>query len=414
MRELSIKTNMLWNSAGSLLYSVCQWLTTVLVVRLSSDYDAAGVLAVAMAVSNVFAPIALYKIRSYQVSDVHEEVSSGEYIALRFVTIFASFVITMAYAVLTCSPNALACVVLYMVFRAGDVFIDVLHGIDQQHFRMDYCGISMGARGILFLMAFSITLAVTDSLELAVLAMSIVTYPVIIYDLRCAKQFTSVKPVFSWPTIRRLLVSCLPAVVGIAACNLVVTFARQYLGLVQGEDALGIYASVCTPIVLIQACANYIYAPLLGVFAGHLDRGDVSAFCTLLLRVCTALFGMFLLCGVAFFFVGDWFLELVFGHEIAEYGYLMYAGILCSALTACVAFLSDLLVAMRNMRDNLLGNLVSCIVSVPASVLCVGAFGMNGVSFAICFAYAVGIAVMGWGVLRALRAFPKNRNAEDA
>ena len=395
---------MLWNSAGSLLYSVCQWLTTVLVVRLSSDYDAAGVLAVAMAVSNVFAPIALYKIRSYQVSDVHEEVSSGEYIATRFVTIVASIVITMAYAVLTCSPNALACVVLYIAFRAGDVFIDVLHGIDQQHFRMDYCGISMGVRGILFLMAFSITLAATDSLELAVLAMSIVTYPVIIYDLRCAKQFTSVRPVFSWLTIRRLLVSCLPAVVGIAACNLVVTFARQYLGLVQGEDALGIYASVCTPIVLIQACANYVYAPLLGVFARHLDRGDARAFIRLLGQVCAALIGIFSLGAVAFFLVGDWFLGLVFGQSIVEYGYLMYAGILCSALTACVAFLSDLLVSMRDMRDNLIGNLLSCVVSLPATVVCVGYFGMNGVSFAISIAYAVGIVVMGRGVLRTLKS----------
>lgn len=397
---------MLWNSAGSLFYSGCQWLITVLVVRLSSSYEAAGLLAVAMAVSNIFAPIALYRIRSYQVSDVHEETSSGEYVALRLVTIALSFVLTMLYAVFTCAPSSLPCVALYLLFRAGDVFIDVLHGIDQQHFRMDYCGRSMAARAALFLAAFSIVMALTDSLELSILAMVLVTYPVILYDLRCARQFSSVRPVFSAASIRRLLIACLPAVVGIAACNLVVTFARQYLGMVSGEDALGIYASVCTPIVLIQACANYVYAPLLGVFAGHLDRGEVGHFKALLSKVCGALFGIFGLGAVAFFFVGDWFLALVFGEGVAAYGYLMYAGILCSALTACVAFLGDLLVAMRDMRDNLIGNVVACIVSVPATLVCVNLFDMNGVSFAISIAYLVGIAIMVRGVLRSLGERP--------
>lgn len=402
MRRLSVRENMLWNSAGSLLYSGCQWLITVMVVRLSSSYEAAGVLAVSMAVSNIFAPIALYRIRSYQVSDVHEQTSSGEYVALRLVTIGAGLAVTMLYAVATCAPSSLPSVFLYLLFRAGDVFIDVFHGIDQQHYRMDYCGRSMGMRAILFLAAFCLVMSATDSLELAILAMIVATYPVIIYDVWCARQFAPVRPTFSARSIKELLVTCLPAVVGIAACNLVVTFARQYLSTVAGEGALGIYASVCTPVVLIQACANYVYAPLLGVFAERLDQGDASGFRTLLARVCAALFGIFGLGALAFFFVGDWFLGVVFGEGVAAYGYLMYAGILCSALTACVAFLGDLLVAMRDMRDNLVGNVAACVVSVPATLLLVNAFGMNGVSFAISVSYLVGIAIMARGALQSL------------
>ena len=35
-KQLSVKANMLWNSAGSMTYLACQWLTTIVVVRLSS------------------------------------------------------------------------------------------------------------------------------------------------------------------------------------------------------------------------------------------------------------------------------------------------------------------------------------------------------------------------------------------
>ena len=39
---LSMKRNMLWNSAGSFTNLLAQWLITVLVVRIASGYDAAG------------------------------------------------------------------------------------------------------------------------------------------------------------------------------------------------------------------------------------------------------------------------------------------------------------------------------------------------------------------------------------
>lgn len=394
MGSLSIKTNFLWNSAGALTYSGCQWLITVLVVRLSPDYNAAGVLALAMAVSNVFAPIALYKIRAYQVSDVHEKTSSGEYVGFRFVTIGLAFAVTLIYSVITCSPSSLPCVALYLLFRAGDCFIDVLHGIDQQHFRMDYCGQSLATRGILFVSSFSIILKLTGNLEAAVLGMSLATYPVILFDLSRANTLSSVRPIFSKNKSIQLLSRCFPAVLGMALCNYVVTFARQYLGALQGDAALGIYASVCTPVVLIQACSNYVYAPLLGVFAKYLDENDIPAFNSLLIRVLSIFALIFLGGALAFFLFGEWFLELVFGPDIASYSGLMYAAILSCAFTACVAFLGDLLISMREMSWNLIGNAVSCLASIPLTILLVNVAGMNGVSFSIASSYCVGVVIM--------------------
>lgn len=403
MEQLSIRKNMLWNSLGSLTYSGCQWLVTVLVARLSPNYDAAGTLALAMAISNIFAPIALYKIRAYQVSDVHEETSSEEYVGFRFVTIALAFAGVLLYSAVTCSASDLPCIALYLVFRSGETFIDVLHGIDQQHRRMDFCGRSLGIRGILFVVAFSVTLATTDSLELAVLSMSLVTYPVICYDVVCASRFSSVRPAFSRAKIIELLIRCFPAVVGMAVCNLVVTFARQYLSIVEGGEALGIYASVCTPIVLIQACSSYVYAPLLGVFAERLDRGDSSGFRRLFAQVLLVFLAIFVIGSVAFYLLGDWFLGVVFGSYIVPYGYLMYAALLSTSVTACIAFLADLLVTMRLMSWNLIGNIAACVASIPLTIFCVHSFGMNGVSYSIAISYATGSAIMCCRVIRGCR-----------
>ena len=366
--SLSIKRNMMWNTAGSLLYSGCQWLVTVMTARLSTDYEAAGVLAIAMAVSNIFAQVALYRMRSFQVSDIHEEITSSEYVATRFVTIGAGFIATCAYMILTCSPSIYPAVILYLVYRAGDVYIDVLHGIDQQHFRMDYCGKSMIMRAVFSTIGFCFTLCVFDSLELAIASMIVTTYPIIIYDLRRSSRLSDVRPKFNWDAIASLLKRCLPAVVGMSLCS------------------------------------NYIYAPLLGVFAEDFDERNYSVFIKHLLGVVVALVGIFFLGGIAFALFGDWLIGLVFGSQLVPYSYLMYAGLLCSSLTACVAFLSDLLIALRDMKGTLMGNAVGFFVSLPATWGLVRSFGMNGLSYSISFSYAVALAIMIFRISRVIQS----------
>ena len=74
---LSLKANVVWNAIGSLVFFGCTWLLSVFVVRLSGDYEAAGVLALAMAVFNTFRPLVEYRIYTYQISDTEHENTLG-------------------------------------------------------------------------------------------------------------------------------------------------------------------------------------------------------------------------------------------------------------------------------------------------------------------------------------------------
>ena len=116
-KELSIGKNMAWNSFGSITYLACQWLITILVVRLSNGYEAAGALSLAMSVYNIFAPLALYRMYTYQVSDIKRENTAGEYFSLRIITSLIALACCMAYAVATCNPQSLAAIFLYAVFK---------------------------------------------------------------------------------------------------------------------------------------------------------------------------------------------------------------------------------------------------------------------------------------------------------
>lgn len=402
---------MIWNSAGSLTYLGCQWLVTVLVARLSTGYDAAGVLAVAMAVSNVFAPMALFKIRAYQVSDVEGKMSSGEYVAFRFLTIVGAYAVIAVYVALTCSPDMFLPIALYLLFRTGDLFIDVLHAIDQQNYRMDYCGKSLSIRGVLFLCAFAAVFGLTNNLSLALAAMIAATYPVIAYDVSKARQFGPLRPRITLPRARMLAKECFPAVLGTVCFMAVTSIARQMLGAMHGEDALGIYASVCTPAVIVQAGADYLYIPLLRLFAEYNHARQREKFRGLFLKVTAGIALLLAVCLGVFSLFGEPLLAFAFGPSIVPYTYLLYPALICVVLTAYVEFLGDLLITVRMMSGNLIGNAIALAFSIPCSYLCISLWDMNGVSFAVSASYAIASTVMAFLLFKRLSEYRDTSNS---
>ena len=62
----SLAKEMMWNSIGNLVYCICQWVITILTVRLCS-YEMAGYLSLAMSTSSTFSTISLFSMRNYQV-----------------------------------------------------------------------------------------------------------------------------------------------------------------------------------------------------------------------------------------------------------------------------------------------------------------------------------------------------------
>lgn len=364
-----------------------------------------------MTVSNVFSQIALYRVRSYQVADVHERLSSCSYIASRLVTIAVGLGFIVPYVLVTCPSYAITSVFLYTVFRSIDVFIDVFHGIDQQHQRMDLCGKSLMIRGVLFLLAFCFGLSLFHNITIAILSMVVATLPIALLDVRWASRFSEVKPIFDLKKICFILKECFPTVCGMSLCSLVVTIARQYLSFSDGASALGIYASVSTPIVVIQACVSYVYSPFLGRFASLADDNNARGFFSLLIKILGIMFAIFISGTLLFALFGEGLLRMVFGDQIAGFSYLMPPALISSSLTACVSLLSDVLVTAGDMKGVLYSNALGFVVSAPLTILLVNMFGMNGVSYTVSASYLFASLAMG---LRLLKCFAIGQNQKKA
>ncbi len=405
--QLSVKANMLWNSLGSMTYLACQWLITIVVVRLSSGYEDAGLLSLTMSVVGIFGTFANYKMGTYQISDISRENTLGEYMGFRCLTLAGSFVACMAYAWLTCASYALITVALFYCFKAVGLIIDILHGEDQINRRMDYIGKSFMLQGVLTLAAFTVVYVLTQDLNIAIVAMLVAAIGVLVlFDIPHCHRFTRVIVSLSAKKALFFLRTSLPAVIASVAASAIFTIPKQYLAVVSGDAALGIYASVAAPALVIQMGAQYLYGPLLDIFPRLFFEGDSKGFVKLLGKTVLGIIGVTVVCALILELIGGWALELLFGGSIVPYVYLLQPIILSTAATAFLWFFGDLLITLRHFWANFAGNITAFLAVVPLTFLCVNAWDMNGVSFAGAGACLLGVLMLLFFLVRSIRRGP--------
>ncbi|MEW6934785.1 polysaccharide biosynthesis protein [Trueperella pyogenes] len=391
---LSLKRNILWNSVGSTTRLACNYLITIAVVRLSSGFDAAGALALAMTISNLIAPLADFRLRTIQVTDVAGERTTHDYVGLRMFTTLIAAIAGSAYAALTVNLSAFLVVFLYLVYSLTANFIEVMHAVNQRYLRMDYSGRSYIFQGLSNLFAFSLILWLTNSLVYAVVGLIVTTAAVaVFYDFPRTRRLESLRPAFDLLPALKLLLTLLPLALAQMASSSILTIPRQHLAVLSGEAALGIYAAVATPAVIIQMGASFIYTPLMGELAQRFAQDKKSAL-KLLRKTYLSILVASVAISVFILIFGDLILQIMFGEDILAYTYLLLPAIVCTAFTAIAWFTNDVLLTLRDFKSALLGNAIPAVVTLLISSVMVENFGMNGVSFVGIIAYALACLLM--------------------
>lgn len=378
--NLSIKKNILWNTIGSIIYLGCQWIITIVVARMLG-YELAGVLALAMSVTNVFAMVALYSMRNFQISDSGIYCDST-YIISRFITCIIAILLCLIFSLISkYDIEIIICIMMYMVFKALEATIDVYQGVLQKKWRLDVVGKSLVLRGIVSVIIFICIIQLTHELILGILGMSISTLMIaFLLDIRTVHKDYEIQLNYNNKELGKLLLNCVPLVIFGCLSNSMAFIPRGYLEKNFGTELLGIYSSIATPTLIVQVFANLLCAPLLPVFTQHYNEHNNKKFNSLLSKciLLIATIGVIALIGGEI--LGELGLKILLGADILPYDYLLMPMILCTICTALIWFLSGVLTAIRKLKSLLIITIGGMLLTAILSPTIVDKFNMNGVS----------------------------------
>lgn len=409
-KGLTVKQSMLWNTFGSIVYLVCNWFTTVLVVVLGTDISSSGSLAVAMSVGNIYATIVLLRARPVQVSGIHPEFSAAHYIAHRFFAVGAASIFCLVYSLWTVASPDWPVVALYCLFKAADSFVDVFHGIDQINNRLDYAAISQILRGLGLLVGFSVGLAYFRSLLVAVFFMAIISILVVLaFDSVVTARFGSLTPAFDLSVLINLTKVCFPGFLASLACTSVVSIVRQSYGLAYGNEQLGIYAAVATPTAVVQALVTYLYAPLLGPLSEDWRERKMGSLLETLRRVFVAVLVAALVCVVCALVLGEPVLTIIYGTQIGSHSSYLPLMLIATALTGLMFFSIDLSISVEKPSYGVISSFVALIVAVLLSKSLFGSQvfsnDANVISYVVTISYGMGLLLSMILITRRIRRF---------
>ena len=394
MKQENMKKNVLWNTVGSIFYCMCQWLITVLVVRIDS-FEASGLLSLAMTTSSSFSAISLFNMRQFQASDVNEEYSSKEYFGSRILTCITAQAACMLYAAVTSnSMSGYWCIVLFMLVRLAEAFVDVFHGINQKFNRYDLIGKSFILRGVLTIASFTVGLVFTHDMIITLSVMAILNLLVaFLFDGVQTGKLENILPVIS-KRVLQLIFTCVPLVIFSFLLSLENLIPKNLLESVHGVEELGIYASIASPTLVVQVMASVAFAPFLPQFIKLYVDGEIKTFRAMFHKILLALLLLALVIIAGAALCGRLGLTVLFGKDILEYYYLFMPIVLCTILTAVIWIISSIVTAMRKIKSLLIGIIVDFGFCLCIARPLVERYDKNGVSIVQIISYSVFVIYM--------------------
>jgi O-antigen/teichoic acid export membrane protein len=425
MRGRSLRANVSWTFASTVVYGACQWGMLVALARLGSP-DMIGQFTLAFAVTTPIVSLANLQLRNVQATDAASRYAFADYLGLRLVTVVVSLVAIATIAVTSGYRARLATVVLIVgVAKSFEAVGDILYGFLQRHEWMDRVGASVILRGVLSLIAVGSAVYLTHSVLWGVAALAVVWGAMLAgYDARSARVLatvlrqsdgmpTALRPRWHGATVRTLFWRALPLglVSGLLSLNASIPpyVISHYLG---GYD-LGIFAAVASfervQLIVVNAVGTAVSPRLARLYAG----GDVVAFWTLLLKM--VLLGAALGAGGILVALGGgaYLLRLVYGPAYVRPE--LFLGLMVAVAIGNVGWiLGYAMTAAGYFRVQLpLFLLITCIVA-GASVTLVPVIGLGGAVAAMGLGVTVqtlgGVAV----IAHALRARLRHAGTQGA
>ena len=379
----NIKKDYLWNSLGSLLQSAISPVLLIVITRLNG-IDDSGLFSFALSLSVVFWAVSLWGGRTYQVSDVKREFSSGGYVAVRFI---ASLIVAIS-AVVFCVLNGYnttktGLIMILVTFKILESIADSLYGVLQIHHKLYVAGMSLTMKAMLGFTAFMAVDIVTKNVIYGTLAMLLVNVLIIfLYDILWVRRVETIavnKKLLKEYTGQAIAImkhtSAVFVVMFLTMFSL--NIPRYFLDK-SHPDQIGYFGIMAMPITLLGLFISFIIQPNVVNLSELLVKGKLKEFARIVSKINHITFGIGVLSVVLSYLVGVWVLNTIFGININNFQLDLTIMVIGAAANAFVSIYVNLLIIMRRFKGQFYALLLTDILAVAVSMCLIERLAMLG------------------------------------
>lgn len=373
------KKDYIWNSIGSFLQSAISPILLIVITRLNGVGDS-GLFSFAMSLSVVFWAISLWGGRTYQVSDVKKEFSSGDYIVVRFISSLIVAVFSISFCVLSGYDLIKTELIMVLVsFKILESIADSMYGVLQIHNRLYIAGISLTMKSVFSFMLFTLVDILTKNIIYGALSIFIVNIVVVIfYDIPWMKHVESVgltkKNIMQAGKIMKKTAEVFVVVfLTMFSLNIPRYFLDKY-----HYDQIGYFGIMAMPITLLTLFISFVLQPNVVNLSELLKRKKIKEFTKIVSKIDFITFTLGILFVVSSYLIGVWALNTVFGIDINNFRIDLTIMVIGAVANAFVSIYVNLLIILRRFKGQFYTLLVTNILAAVLSVYLIDRLAILG------------------------------------
>lgn len=373
------KKDYIWNSIGSFLQSAISPILLIVITRLNGVGDS-GLFSFAMSLSVVFWAISLWGGRTYQVSDVKKDFSSGDYIVVRFISSLIVAVFSISFCVLSGYDLIKTELIMVLVsFKILESIADSMYGVLQIHNKLYIVGISLTMKSVFGFMLFTLVDILTKNIIYGALSIFLVNIAVVIfYDIPWMKHVESVgltkKNIMQAGKIMKKTAEVFVVVfLTMFSLNIPRYFLDKY-----HYDQIGYFGIMAMPITLLTLFISFVLQPNVVNLSELLKKKKIKEFTKIVSKIDFITFTLGILFVVSSYLIGVWVLNTVFGIDINNFRIDLTIMVIGAVANAFVSIYVNLLIILRRFKGQFYTLLVTNILAVILSVYLIDRLAMLG------------------------------------
>ena len=373
------KKDYIWNSIGSFLQSAISPILLIVITRLNGVGDS-GLFSFAMSLSVVFWAISLWGGRTYQVSDVKKEFSSGDYIVVRFISSLIVAVFSISFCILSGYDLIKTELIMVLVsFKILESIADSIYGVLQIHNKLYIVGISLTMKSVFGFMLFTLVDILTKNIVYGALSIFIVNIAVVIfYDIPLMKHVESVgltkKNIMQAGKIMKKTAEVFVVVfLTMFSLNIPRYFLDKY-----HYDQIGYFGIMAMPITLLTLFISFVLQPNVVNLSELLKKKKIKEFTKIVSKIDFITFTLGILFVVSSYLIGVWALNTVFGIDINNFRIDLTIMVIGAVANAFASIYVNLLIILRRFKGQFYTLLVTNILAVILSIYLIDRLAMLG------------------------------------
>ena len=373
------KKDYIWNSIGSFLQSAISPILLIVITRLNGVGDS-GLFSFAMSLSVVFWAISLWGGRTYQVSDVKKEFSSGDYIVVRFISSLIVAVFSISFCILSGYDLIKTELIMVLVsFKILESIADSMYGVLQIHNKLYIVGISLTIKSVFGFIIFAIVDILTKNIVYGALSIFIVNIAVVIfYDIPWMKHVESVgltkKNIMQAVKIMKKTAEVFVVVfLTMFSLNIPRYFLDKY-----HYNQIGYFGIMAMPITLLTLFISFVLQPNVVNLSELLKKKKIKEFTKIVSKIDFITFTLGILFVISSYLIGVWILNTVFGIDINNFRIDLTIMVIGAVANAFVSIYVNLLIILRRFKGQFYTLLVTNILAAVLSVYLIDRLAMLG------------------------------------